>query len=69
MNVYVFKTSIHPEQVRLVNSILRSIIPECIWCYDLEDCDRILRIESPKNIVKSVCFHLEIEGFYCKELE
>lgn len=69
MNVYVFKTSIQPDNIRHVNSILRSIIPECVWGYDLEDCDKILRVESCEDIVKSVSFHLRIEGFYCKELE
>ena len=69
MNVYVFKTSIQAEHIHRVNSILRSVIPTSVWCYDLEDCDRILRIESHKDIVKPVCFHLKIEGFYCEELE
>ncbi len=68
MNVFVFKTSLHPEHIRHVNSILRSIIPECVWSYDLEDCDRILRIESREDIAKTVCFHLKIEGFQCREL-
>jgi len=69
MNVYVFKTSINQTDVRLVNSILRSIIPQSKWNFDLEDCDKILRIESNKDIVEIVCFNLEIDGINCKELE
>lgn len=69
MNVYVFKTSANSENIRSIDSILQSVIPECHWSYDLEDCDNILRIESDKNIVKSVCSQLEVEGFYCEELE
>lgn len=69
MNIYVFKTSINPKDVRFINSILRSIIPECFWNYDLEDCDRVLRIKSKKDISKLVSFHLKIEGFAIEELE
>ena len=69
MKVYVFKTSIRQNEVRLVNSILRSIIPHSRWNYDLEDCDKILRIESKTDIVEIVCFNLKIDGIDCKELE
>ena len=69
MKVFVFKTSIHLEHVPLINTILRSVIPECFWSYDLEDCDRILKVKSHKNITASVCFHLKMEGFYCEELQ
>lgn len=69
MNVYVFKTSITQNEVRLVNSILRSIIPKSRWNFDLEDCDNILRVESKTDIVEIVCFNLEIDGIKCEELE
>ncbi len=69
MNIYVFKTSIEPRDVRTTNEILRSLIPNCKWNYDLEDCDKILRIESRNDIAESVCFHLRRDGFYCEELE
>ena len=69
MNVYVFKTSINQKDVRLVNAILRSVIPDSRWNFDLEDRDKILRIESKTDIVETVCFNLEIEGIRCKELE
>ena len=69
MNIYVFKTSIEPQDIRTADEILRSLIPNCKWNYDLEDCDKILRIESRKDIVELVCSHLRIDGFYCEELE
>ena len=69
MNIYVFKTSIKPEDIRAVNAILRTLIPHCKWNYDLEDCDNILRIESHKNIAELITFHLELDGFNCQELE
>ena len=69
MNIYVFKTSIEPQDIRTADEILRALIPNCKWNYDLEDCDKILRIESRKDIAELVCFHLRIDGFYCEELE
>lgn len=69
MNIYVFKTSIRTEDVRRINVILQTILPPITWSFDLEDCDNILRIKSNKNIVDLVCFHLQIEGFLCEELE
>jgi len=69
MSIFIFKTSIKPRDIRTVNGILRTLIPQCTWNYDLEDCDNILRIESRSNISELITFHLRIEGFFCKELE
>ena len=69
MNIYVFKTSIKPKNVSTVNDLLRTLIPNCNWNFDLEDCDNILRVESRRNIVELVRLHLRTDGFYCEELE
>lgn len=68
MNVYIFKTSISPQDISFVNSILRSVIPKSSWNFDLEDCDPILRVESKKNITKLVQLNLQRDGFECEEL-
>ncbi len=69
MHIYVFKTSIEPQNVRTVNGVLRTLIPNGKWNYDLEDCDNILRIKSGKNIAELITFHLRKQGFYCEEME
>ena len=69
MNIYVFKTSIKPKNVSTVNDLLRTLIPNCNWSFDLEDCDNILRVESRRNIAELVSLHLTTDGFYCEELE
>ncbi len=69
MSIYVFKTSLCAEDIYRIDSVLRSIIPGCLWTYDLEDCDNILRIKSTENIVEPVCLHLKKRGIYCEELE
>ena len=68
MNVYVFKTSVNNKDVNRACAILQRIIPDKTWNFDLDDCDNILRVESDKNIIRLVCFHLESEGFSCEEL-
>ncbi len=68
MNIYVFKTSIEPHDIRVVNEILSSLIPNCKWDYDLEDCDNILRIECRTDIAELVCTHMNMGGFNCEEL-
>ena len=69
MNTYVFKTSISQQDIRFVNTILRTLIPKSRWSFDLEDHDRILRVESKEDIVDLICFHLRVDGFFCMELE
>jgi len=69
MNIFIFRTSIEPQEIDTVNGILRTIIPQCTWNYDLEDCDNILRIESANNISELITFHLKENGFTCEELK
>ena len=69
MNVYVFKTSIEPGDIKPADEILRSLIPKSEWSFDMEDCDKILRVMSKENITDLVCLHLSMAGFYCEELE
>ncbi|MGB3467212.1 MAG: hypothetical protein WBA74_18160 [Cyclobacteriaceae bacterium] len=69
MNVYVFKTSVTQNDIGLIDALLRSVIPVSIWNFDLDDCDRILRIESKTDITGLVRYHLQSNGFVCEELE
>ncbi len=39
------------------------------WTFDLEDCDKILRIDSEVNIVLEIIDPLHIHKFHCEELE
>lgn len=49
--VWVFKTTIKNKiQVRKISPILDELIlPQGKWNFDLEDCDKILRIENLKT--------------------
>ncbi|WP_254090265.1 hypothetical protein [Dawidia soli] len=45
------------------------MLPTEKWSFDLEDCDKILRIDSDENIVLRITALLTIHKFHCEELE
>lgn len=68
-SVLVFKTSITNK--RLSEKIRKEILlnNNVIACnFDLEDCDKILRIESKSEISKKVIDLLNDKGLICEEL-
>ena len=70
--VEVFKTNIDNEdEVDLILFKLGNVFPEFRINFDLEDSDKVMRIESPdSNIeVKSVIGFMNSFGFYCKPLD
>jgi hypothetical protein len=70
MEVLVFKTSVNTEQhIEELALILNELIQPPSWSFDLEDCDRILRIESPNNISGVVANAIIQQGFECVELQ
>ncbi len=69
MNVYVFKTSLQKRDVKFVKPFLEKYLPFTKWNIDFKDSDRILRIESQKDISAIVCNGINELGFLCSELE
>ena len=68
--IYVFKTSVKTKlQSEKLKPDIDKILPKAKWNFDLEDCDKILRIDSEENIVLKITGLLNIHQFYCKELE
>jgi hypothetical protein len=68
--IYVFKTSVKTKnQVKQLRPLINTILPAEKWNFDLDDCDRILRIDSEKNIVSKITGLLVTHRFYCEELE
>ncbi|MFZ6053344.1 hypothetical protein [Halocola ammonii] len=67
--VLVFKTSVETfEEVRKLHPALQRLVGSEPWNFDLEDCDRILRVESPYIGSGSVIETLSAHGFHCEEL-
>ena len=68
--IYVFKTSVKTKiQARKLKPHIDKILPEAKWNFDLDDCDKVLRIDSEENIVLPIIHVLNDHNFYCVELE
>lgn len=68
--VEVFKTNVEKvhQATTLVNE-LRQHFPESKINFDLDDCDKILRIEGHHFLTDKVMVLLEENGFKCRLLE
>lgn len=69
-NVKIFSTDIENRtQVNDISAAICSLFPHSIVTVDLEDCDKVLRVEG--NIPTSECVIslLSNLGFHCEELE
>ncbi|MBS1637457.1 MAG: hypothetical protein JST26_16195 [Bacteroidetes bacterium] len=67
--VLVFKTSVqHKKQVKQLKPLLDHSLKPAVWNFDLEDCDKIFRVEASSNISHDVIRLLNKEGFSCEEL-
>jgi len=67
--IYVFKTSVQTEQDIL--TLAYDLTIQCApgrWNFDLQDCDRILRIDTRAQTAQSFIGLLQEKGFECEEL-
>jgi len=70
MEVLVFKTKLEDtKQVRELSHHLKNLQGINKWNVDLQDCDKILRIEADGITPHSVEEVLQEAGYYCEELE
>lgn len=69
--IRVFKTSVQSKaHVEKIMPLLNQLTaPSGKWNFDLDDCDRILRVEYEKLSVKDLIEKMQLEGFTCEELE
>lgn len=69
-NVEVFKTNVRQKrQARVLLNILAKQFPKFKINFDLEDCDKILRVEG-SDVCQGKIAELVIEnGYYCDALE
>lgn len=66
--ISVFKTSVFTwSDIELLRPHLNKL-PHSKWNFDLEDCDNILRIDSKKEVSKTIIRVLQAHGFDCEEL-
>ena len=68
--IFVFKTSVQTKmQAKRLRPHINKILPNEKWNFDLEDCDKILRIDCEKNIVLKIKDLLNNHKFNCEELK
>jgi hypothetical protein len=68
--IYVFKTTVNTEnEVELLRPYIDKVLPSTKWNFDLEDCDKILRIDSTQNVIDLVKILFKIHDFKCEELK
>ncbi|HLK30275.1 MAG TPA: hypothetical protein VKT28_16960 [Puia sp.] len=68
--IYVFKTSVrNKKHIRQLSPLLNNLLQQSKWNFDLEDCDKVLRIDSEENIVLKITDLLHVHQFYCEELK
>lgn len=67
--VEVFTTNVqYASQANLLMGVLLKIFPEYSINFDLEDCDRILRVESDSINSEEIIRLLAAENFQCEIL-
>ena len=67
--VEVFKTTVqHPERAEQLASILRDQFAFSKINFDLEDCDKILRVEGNTICVDTIIEILSTRGIECEVL-
>jgi hypothetical protein len=68
--IYVFKTSVkNKKHVRQLSPLLNDLLEASKWNFDLQDCDKILRVDHEENIVVKIIDLLAVHEFHCEELE
>ena len=67
--VEVFKTNVQQhEQAEQIVSVLHDRIDFCKINFDLEDCDKILRVEGKQICVETIIEILNTHGLQCEVL-
>ncbi|HQT92949.1 MAG TPA: hypothetical protein PL001_13085 [Candidatus Kryptobacter bacterium] len=69
MVLFIFRTNINekPDYLRVKDSLLKR--PGVRGCtIDLEDCDRVLRVECENIPVATIVQEVARQGFLCEEL-
>ena len=67
--IHVFKTSVTSQKdVKRITPHLIELLIQSKWTFDLEDCDKILRVESEQDVSFQVVSILEKLDFKCEEL-
>jgi hypothetical protein len=69
-DILVFRTNVSSNKdISQVESILNSLPSIHEWNFDLDDCDKILRIVASDLLAPDIEALLNVAGIFCQELE
>jgi hypothetical protein len=70
MEILVLKTNIEVQDLPRIKQRFDALTSIQKWTIDFDDCDRVLRIESPiENTLPVVISEVEALGLVCADLE
>ena len=68
--IFVFKTSVKSKiQIKKLKPHIEQKLPNAKWNFDLQDHDKILRIDTNEDVVLTIKKLLKSHNFYCEELD
>lgn len=68
--ILIFKTSVTTKADTLrLKPYIESIVNKGNWSFDLEDSDKVFRVETDINICQPLLSVFTENGFLCEELE
>jgi len=68
--IYVFKTSVKTKiQAKKLKPHIDKVLSNSKWNFDLDDCDKVLRVDSEENIISQIISLLHYHNFHCEELQ
>lgn len=68
--IEVFKTDVYePERSIIIIQKLLEYFPDNKINFDLEDCDKILRVEGSNILPEKIMQMLNEEGYFCEILD
>lgn len=70
MIVEIFKTNVQKEvDKNYIIAIIQNSFPDYKFNFDLEDCDKILRVEAAALDSKDIVKHVNNLGYTCVHLD
>ena len=70
MYIVIFKTNVSTEKQSLQLQTTLAKLQEIVMSsFDLDDCDRILRVVTTNPDTERICLLLEEAGFSCEAME
>lgn len=68
--IFIYKTNVSTQgHVQQVRTLFERVLSIKRWSFDLEDCDKVLRIEAHGLQRETVASMLAKVGIFCEPLE